>query len=40
MEKKGVNDEIRKAKQKANKGERSSVKYAPKDMKKDGKKPE
>ena len=38
MEKKGINVEILKSKEKANKGERSNVKYAPKTLKKDGKK--
>lgn len=37
MEKKGFNTEMRKAKERANNGKQSSVKYAPKSLKKDGK---
>ena len=36
MEKNGINKEIIKEKIKANKGERSNVRYAPKVSKKDG----
>ena len=38
MKKQGVNAEIKKAKERVKEGKQSSVRYAPKALKKDGKK--